>query len=178
MRDIVRLGLILMIVCGVAAGSLAWVYQTTKPVIETRKQEELNAALKIVMKDADAFEPVRKDGKTVYLAKKGGKEVGVAIPVESKGYGSTPISMLVGIDMDGKVVKVKVLSHGETAGLGSRIENDSFTDQFAGKSAKDPLEVKRDVDALSGATISSKGVTNGVKNALTLFGEMFGGKKS
>lgn len=158
-----------MIVCAVAAGSLAWVYQTTSPVIEERKVQDFNAALNAVLPEADSFKEVKDGGVSLYYGTKGGKTVGVAIPVESKGYGSSPISMVVGVDPTGKVLKVKVLSHSETAGLGSKIEGESFLKQFTGKTPASALAVGQDVDAISGATISSRGATAGIKKALQSF---------
>ena len=172
MKEILRLGLILMVVCAVAAGSLAWVYQTTKPVIEGRKVQEFNAALKAVLADADSFKEVKDADLSLYVGTKGGNTVGVAIPVESKGYGSSPISLVVGVDPAGKVLKVKVLSHSETAGLGSKIEGEAFLGQFTGKTPASAVAIGQDVDAISGATISSRGATAGVKKALQAFAKI------
>ncbi len=173
MREIGKLGFILAVICAVAAGSLAWVYQTTRPVIEKRQVEEFNTALKAVIPEAEEFKETKRDGQSFYVASKGGKDIGVAIPVESKGYGSSPISMVVGVDMSGKVLNVEVLSHSETAGLGSKITGEEFRKQFVGKAPDSPLVVKQDIDAVSGATISSKGATAGVKKALEGFAKTF-----
>ncbi|MCR4398708.1 MAG: RnfABCDGE type electron transport complex subunit G [Firmicutes bacterium] len=173
MREISKLGIILAVICAIAAGSLAYVYQTTRPVIEERKVKEFEAALRAVIPEAENFRETKKDGSSFYVATKAGKEIGVAIPVESKGYGSTPITMVVGVDMTGKVLRVKVLGHGETAGLGSKIEQDSFLRQFMGKTPESPLVVGQDIDGISGATISSRGATAGVKKALTGFAALF-----
>ncbi len=169
MREILKLGLILMIVCAVAAGSLAWVYQTTRPIIEGRVVEEFNAALKAVVPEAESFKEVKDEGASLYCGLKGGRVVGVAIPVQGKGYGSSPISMVVGVDPSGRVVQVKVLSHSETAGLGSKITGESFLAQFTGKTPESPVAVGQDIDAISGATISSRGAASGVKKALESF---------
>ncbi len=178
MREIIRLGTILAIICAVAAGSLAWVYQTTRPIIEQRNIEEFQAALTSVLPDADEFKESKSQDGSVYAGTKAGNPVGYAIPVDAKGFGSSPISMMVGLDTTGKVLKVKIMSHGETAGLGAKIELDSFTGQFAGKTSADVLVVKQDIDAISGATISSKGATAGVRKALDLFNKVVKGESA
>ncbi|MGB9868271.1 MAG: FMN-binding protein [Bacillota bacterium] len=166
MKDIFRLAVTLALICGIAAGSLAWVYSVTKPVIDRRAVEEFNASLRAVVPEAQQFEKVELDNKAFYKALKDGKVVGAAAVAEARGYGSQPIVLTVGVDSTGKLIGVKVLSHSETPGLGARIETPAFQKQFLGKTASDPLTVGKDIDALSGATISSKAFTSAVKNAL------------
>lgn len=144
MGKIIKLGIILAVFCIISAGSLAFVYLFTQPQIE------LNAQLTL---EKSKREVLPASGK------------GRAISVSPKGY-SGPIDMLVGIDPQGKVSGVKILNHRETPGLGANIVRPKFLDQFKGKTLKDPIEPKKDIDALTGATISSKGVCDGVKEAL------------
>ena len=109
----------------------------------------------------------------VYQAQSGGQPIGYAINVESSGSQGT-ISMMVGIDMDGAVTGVSIVTNSETSGIGSKVMgNEPLTngtgvlDQFIGKSAADgTLAVGTNVDAITGATVSSKGVTTGVNTCL------------
>ncbi len=97
----------------------------------------------------------------------------VAHIVETYGKGySSYINILVSVDMDGRVMKMEVLSHGETPGLGDEILLDYFKDQFVGKGRDQMVVIKGEtednIQAITGATISSRAVTNGVKDALEL----------
>ncbi|MGB9612981.1 MAG: FMN-binding protein [Candidatus Margulisiibacteriota bacterium] len=140
---IIRLGLMLMVFCIISAGSLALVYLFTKPKIE------LNAKL--------ALEQAKQE---VLAGKKGKADL-----VSPRGYAGQ-IDMMVGVGEDGKVIKVKILNQRETPGLGANIIKEEFLKQFSGKSLKDPIEPKKDIDAITGATISSRAVSIGVKEAL------------
>jgi electron transport complex protein RnfG len=78
--------------------------------------------------------------------------------VASTGYGG-PIVLLVGVDTkEGKITGLKVLEHQETPGLGSNVAEAGFLSQFLGKSLESPFRVGEDVQAVSGATISSRAV--------------------
>lgn len=144
MGRIIKLGIILAVFCLISAGLLAYVYLLTQPRIE------LNSKV--------AYE---KSVEEVLPEEGGGK----AIRVSARGY-SGPFDMLVGIDKEGKVSGLKILNQRETPGLGANISKPSFLKQFVGKSAQDPIEPKKDIDAITGATISSRGVCEGVRQAL------------
>ena len=75
-----------------------------------------------------------------------------------------PITFLVGIDIQGNVLGVRILEYRDI--FGSEIKRKSFLRQFQGKSSKDPMTVGRDIDAVTGATISSHAVTFAVKKSL------------
>ena len=81
--------------------------------------------------------------------------------------------MMVGVDIDGTVTGVRAVKNSETSGIGSRVmENENgVLDQFAGKSAADgTLVVGSNVDAITGATVSTKGIAAGVNAALAVAG--------
>jgi electron transport complex protein RnfG len=81
--------------------------------------------------------------------------------------------MMVGVDTDGIVTGVSIVSNSETKGIGSKVMSNvnGVLDQFKGKSAADgTLSVGKNVDAISGATVSSRGVTTGVNAALAVAG--------
>ena len=86
----------------------------------------------------------------------------LCVNVAPKGF-SDSIKMIVAINMDMKVVGVKVLSHSETAGVGTRIMNEEFLQSFFGISKK---TLESDVDTISGATVSSLAVKKGVDTSL------------
>ena len=96
------------------------------------------------------------------------------VEVTPSGFGGT-IDMVVGVDMTGAVTGVSIISMSETSGLGANASKDSFRSQFVGKSGT--LAVSKDggeIDALTGATITSRAVTSGVNTALIVAGEMMG----
>ena len=113
----------------------------------------------------------------LYGVKTGGADNGYVMKVSASGSQGT-ISMMVGIDVDGAVTGVSIVTNSETSGIGSKVmSNEPLTngtrvlDQFIGKSAADgTLSVGSNVDAITGATVSTKGVTTGVNAALAAAG--------
>jgi Na+-translocating ferredoxin:NAD+ oxidoreductase subunit G len=164
MRDVVRLGAILFLVCAVAAGSLAFFADiTAKPIAEQARVEQ-QEALKRVAPDATAFTEIAP-GKR-WGATNSGATIGEVLAVDAKGYGG-PIKMMVGLDASGRLTGVRVLSQTETPGLGNKISTDGFLAQFVGKTQAE-LRIKKDggsIDAISAATISSRAVTNALRSA-------------
>lgn len=94
-----------------------------------------------------------------------GKVIGWAVVLEKMGK-VKPITFLVGIGAQGKVIGVHVLEYRDM--FGSEIKRRSFLRQFKGKSAQDPIRVGRDIDAVTQATISSQAAATAVKNSLEL----------
>ncbi|MFI3253725.1 MAG: FMN-binding protein [Eubacteriales bacterium] len=86
----------------------------------------------------------------------------------SKGYGGTFVTM-VAFDGDGNIVRVKVQDHAETKGIGDKVEVESFWGQYSGLSTENHITLDVEVDKVSGATISSKAVNNGVNYAIDGF---------
>ena len=107
----------------------------------------------------------------------GGENAGYAIKVVASGSQGN-IEMMVGVDGEGAVTGVSIVDNAETAGIGSKVmANDALAsgvgvlDQFQGKSAADGvLTVGTNVDAITGATVSTKGVAAGVNAALAVAG--------
>ena len=109
-----------------------------------------------------------------YEVQVGGAPAGYALKIVSSGSQGN-IEMMVGVDGEGTVTGVSIVKNSETSGIGSRVmENENgVLDQFIGKSAADgTLAVGTTVDAISGATVSSRGVTTGVNAALAVAGVM------
>jgi len=114
-----------------------------------------------------------KKGRTFFEIKdKKGKLKGIALEVSGeKGYGGK-IEVLMAVSPKGKVFDYCILSHNETPGLGSKIEEKSFRKQFKGKDLKNykwkVKQDKGDVDAITGATISSRAITDILENGLKI----------
>ncbi|MCK4597972.1 RnfABCDGE type electron transport complex subunit G, partial [bacterium] len=181
MRSTARLIVALTITCLVSALALAAIHDLTEVPIQEQKRLATMRAIQEVLPpfDNDPVESTRQilleDNEVgaqkeliVYLGIKEGEITGLAFPVFGEGYAGL-IHVMVGINLQGEVSGTKVLEHLETPGLGAKIEEASFTDQFKGKSLDNSLlvngnlAVKKDggdLDALTGATISPRGVAN------------------
>lgn len=169
MKDIIKFGALLMIMCAVAAAALSGTYIITSPIIAGHKTEQLNQSLKEVLPSAGEFKLSSKkiDGREIsyYLGSKNNKRAGVVIPVSKNGYAG-PIDMLVGIDTNNKVTGVRILKMQETPGLGLKASGPKFISQFINKTISDKLKAKLDIQAITGATITSQAVCEGVRAAL------------
>jgi electron transport complex protein RnfG len=162
---ILRLASILAVFCAISAGGLAFVFMLTQPMIELNAKTAFTRSLREVLPDAISFSEVKSGADRVFRGRGEKNVAGVAVALSSQGY-SGPIELLVGIGANNKVKGVKVLGQRETPGLGANIIKPSFLVQFVGKDLNSPLEPKKDIDAITGATISSRAVCKGVKDSL------------
>ena len=159
----------------------------TKDKIEEITRQKTEAALAKVVSAADCeFPPVEnipqgvidaaseQGGKLteMYEILVGGENAGYAFKVTASGSQGN-IVMIVGVDADLAVTGVSIVSNAETSGIGSKVMDNEATsagtgalDQFVGKSGAGTLVVKQNIDAVTGATVSTKGVTKGVNAAL------------
>ena len=168
--NIVKVAANLTLACFFSGVIIAGVHTVTAPEAVRQKELAKTQAMQELVKEADQFTPI--DGKNGWFeAKKNGIVLATVLPGESKGYGGA-IKLLVAVTPDGKVYDFKVLGHNETPGLGDNIKKPKFKDQFAGKSLTELTVVKRPVtdgsaiEAITGATISSKAVTAAVREAV------------
>jgi electron transport complex protein RnfG len=174
MNQMARFGMILGIICLAATLVLAVTYEVTKPKIEAALKLEEQAALKKIVPAANSFE-AKSDGDIKYFeALKDGALVGYCVKVTGSGYGGY-MRIIVGIDTNGIIKGVNILEHQETPGLGSKINEVRLGDtepyflrQFNGKQAR-TVTVKKDIDAITGATISSKAVTDAINKTVDEF---------
>lgn len=174
--------LTLTIVTLVAGLSLGYVYQWTKePIAQAQMAKQLKAIESVVqgydnnpvLEKYKVVTPDGKDSLEFFPAKKDGKLIGMAIKTKSsKGY-SGDIWIMVGFTMTGEIQNIFVIEHKETPGLGSKMTTPSFVNQFLGKNpAQMKLKVKKDggdVDAITGATISSRAYSKAIQLAFDTF---------
>ena len=177
--SILKIALNLTATCFISGVIIAGTYFFTAPVAAQKVVEIKQNTMKALVPEADKFQEI--EGKTSwYAAEKGGQVVAYVVPGESKGYGGT-IQMLVAVSKDGKVINYSVTKHNETPGLGDKATKSPFKDQFEGKTSanlvvtKDPSD-KKDIQAMTGATISSRAFTKAVKQAVDEVVEFEGGK--
>ena len=193
-NTIIKDTLILTLITLVAGGLLGMVYEVTKEPIAQQAEKEKQEAYKAVFEDADSFEVcVEADDADLaaYLTENGfeaqtvnevmeakdasGETIGYALNMTtSEGYGGD-ISFSMGVTLDGTLNGISILDINETAGLGMNATKDEFKGQFAGKQV-DAFEVTKsgaasddEINAISGATITSKAITGGVNAGLCAF---------
>ncbi|KGO12679.1 RnfABCDGE type electron transport complex subunit G [Clostridium botulinum] len=178
-NETLKLGLKLLMITAVAGLILGGAYSITQEPIAKQVEKTNSEAMKEILPKADKF--VRMDGKSndtvteVNEGKSGSNTAGYAIKVLTKGYGGQ-IEMMVGVSKDGKVEGIKILSHSETPGLGANAPQPKFSGQFKGKPTDKDLEVVKtapgkdnEIEAMTGATITSKAVTKGVNDAVKFY---------
>jgi Na+-translocating ferredoxin:NAD+ oxidoreductase subunit G len=159
MKEMLHYGLILSLICMAASASLAGVNAVTKSKIIAQAKAEEELSLKEVLPDAERFEPVKTGNDILYYKayNKDGAFIGAAFKATGKGYAST-IETMAGLTKDGIITAIKVISQNETPGLGARVNESSFSGQFSNKN----VGALNEVQAITGATISSKAVINSV----------------
>lgn len=200
MNKIVKNAIILTVITLISGLGLGFVYEITKAPIKASQEKEKQIAYKTVLKEANKFEAYEDfdaeeaqkllesnnlQGESiseVAVAKDdANKDIGYVITALTKeGYGGE-IKVSVGIQMDGTVTGIEILSISETAGLGMKASEASFKDQFKDKQVEKFSYTKNGeqgddkIDALSGATITTSAVTNAVNASLVYFQNMLGG---
>ncbi|MBQ7974557.1 MAG: RnfABCDGE type electron transport complex subunit G [Clostridia bacterium] len=169
-KEIVRVGLILFVITALSALLLAFANKVTAPIIEENNRIKTEAAMRTILPEAETFTKVEVEGvDEVYIGKTADGIAGVCVVSSEYGYGGE-IKLITGINSKGEVTGIDLLSHSETPGLGAKAEEPEFTSQFEGKT-KD-IAVSRgkasgnEINAMSGATITSKAVTDAVNKAL------------
>ena len=169
-KSILFTALSLFLICAVAAGALAYVNSVTAPTIAANNAAAADKARGEVLPAADGFEEkTAPDGTAYYVGKSGADAVGYVFTTAAKGYGGD-VEIMTGIDAQGKVTGISILTINETPGLGMNAKKDGFKDQFKGKSGE--LAVNKDggeIVAITSATVTSRAVTKAVNEALALF---------
>ena len=165
-----HLALSLLAVTAIVALLLGLVNSVTEGPIADLQEQERQDALAAVAPGADVFSELYSADPTIERitgACAGPELKAYCVEVSPNGFGGA-ISMMVGVSPNGAVTGVVILDHSETAGLGANAEKSEFRDQFVGKSGTITVKTgDNSIDALTGATITSKAVTSGVNTALT-----------
>ena len=170
---VLRLSLTLLAITAVVALALAGVNSLTAEAIAKNKLAKEQAAMEQVLPGAENLESIPFTDTSGIVRKVYACESGYVVEVAPSGFGGT-VSMMVGILPDGTVNDIAIVSHTETAGLGAVAAADNaagndFRGQFSGKDGS--LAVDKDggsIDSITGATITSRAVTEGVNAALAV----------
>jgi electron transport complex protein RnfG len=163
--SMLKLGVILALYAVVSCTLLAVVNNFTAPVIKQNLINKANEGMKAVFADAESFEQVTDFTPStdasitidnLYLAKKAGAVVGAVVQVTGPTYDHSTI--LIGLDMTQTVTGMVVLETSDSRGFGQKSKEPTFYGQFAGKKVSDGFVAGQTFDAISGATITSKGI--------------------
>lgn len=201
-NKIIKDALALTLITLVAGVALGGVYEITKDPIAKQEAQAKAEAYEQVFTDAAAFEEVEMDDTLIqtirdqldqegYKAQsieevmraedQSGETLGYAFTVvTSEGYGGD-IRFSMGVQNDGTLNGISILSIGETAGLGMNADTPAFKDQFVGKQVEKLQYTKNgatqddEINAISGATVTTNAMTNGVNAGLCAFRVMEGG---
>lgn len=184
MSDLIKPAAILFLICLIVSSALGLTYTVTKNSIELRSTQDAEAARNEVLPAADTFKIVDdwqntdwdlKDKdmvKSAYYASKNQLAVGYVFDIVTKGYGGD-IKLTIGIDLEQRVTGVKIGENKETPGLGSKVSDKPFLSQLVNLKPQQELVVVKqkknkpeEIEAISGATITSKAVTRGVQAAI------------
>ncbi len=158
--------LVLTVIAAVVTGALVATESVTTPIIEQQAAAAADAARAVVLPSADSFTQVTVDempegGVDIYEANNG---TGYVVTAQAKGYGGM-LKVMVGIDSNGLISGTEVLENNETQGLGSKVSEHAFMDQYIGKDST--LE---GIETISGTTISSNAFSKAVQNAYQVYG--------
>ena len=181
-KEYIQPTVVLVLICLVMTFALAYVNSITSPIIATNTAKAADAARSELLPAATSFE--QYEGELVvlnpdkvyvtdcYIA----EGIGMVVTVNTSSFGGI-LTEMVGIDADGAITGVKVTAHSDTKGLGTKAHDSDYLSQYIGISElanADNIKGDSAVTHVSGATISSNGVYQGVCCALQQFAEAGG----
>ncbi len=182
-KNVVIPTIVLTVICLVISAALAFTNDITKDRIEKIDTQNSIAAMAEIFTEKGTefsgtytivFENSEYEYNTAFMD---GEVCGYVFITSTSGYGGE-VKVMTGVNMDGTVEAIKILSVAdETPGLGQSAANEEFTAQFSGKSGEISTAKNKDIDALTGATVTTKAVINDVNTALKLFELVKGGNK-
>lgn len=183
MKEILIPTVALLIICLVATALLAGTNTITKEKIALNAVETEKASRMLVLPEGKEYGEVTtlENGLTYCVGTdENGEEAGYVFTAGAKGYGGT-VSVMVGLDMNGTITGVEILSHSETPGLGANSVKPEFKNRFIGKTGQLTVDKNsndgQNVQAITAATITSKAVTSAVNAVTAAYAEITGGAK-
>lgn len=174
--SMIKMGLVLLAICACAGLLLGIAYESTADMIAQKKEAVNQAAYQRVLPDAGELSSQEVVEEESDILEVYASEKGYAIKVLAKGYAGDDLELAVGINKEGTVTGVQIISHAETPGLGAKATEAAFLDQYVEKSTENELIVTKtgaiqdnEIDAITGATKTTNGVTKGVNRAFEYF---------
>ncbi len=163
---------VLFVICVVVSAALAGTNLLTKDKIAKAAAKKAEESRMLVLPEAGYFEEAADGSHYIGWNTEGGSVMGYVFESSAKGYGGD-INVMTGINTEGKITGVTILSHGETPGLGANAEKEEFRAQFLQDVPPYGLELVKyqtpsagQVEAITGASITSGAVTNAVNQAI------------
>lgn len=177
---ILRPALILCAICFIVTLLLAVTNAATERPIAEAAASAQEESLRQVLPGCDSYETPPESSLLFWVGKSGGETKGYVFVTASKGYGGD-ISVMTGVDTEGKITGVQLLESNETPGLGQRAGEEGFRSQYTGKGgvlsvAKNSAGGEGEIGAITGATITSRAVTEAVNQALACYETVKGGE--
>lgn len=170
--SLARMAAVLTLICTLVALLLSVVYGVTDDVYQQNLRKTKQAAIASLFElETVMAEPLPTDGfdvEELYRITENGQVLGLCANVKSAGFGGD-IDMMVAVDASGRLLGVKIVAMSETPGLGSRAGEEAHLSQYGGLGTygnDEYVTLGEQVDAISGATISSRAVNAGVNRAL------------
>ena len=164
----------LFLICLVVTTLLTITNTITRPTIDTLEKNKAESTKKIVLPEASSFVEMDSMENTFKGLDNSQNTIGYVFITSQKGYGGE-IKVMTGISKDNKVEGVSILSQNETPGLGTNTTNDNFRNQYKKSVPINGFNIVKseakdgEIEAITGATISSKAVTDAVNCALEKF---------
>lgn len=188
MKEIVKLGALLLVICAVSASLLGFANEMTKDKIVEQREIKSQQSRIAVLPDADKFEELDEASlnefvkanekiKEVFIGYAGENVVGYVVKSAPTGF-SGGVEVITGISINGEISGVRIGSHAETPGLGANATLPEFYTQYDGLDSSKGVETVKippsdnEIQAISGATITSKAVTEGVVFAIEVYNKL------
>jgi electron transport complex protein RnfG len=173
MSDNLLTGLKLLLITAIATFALALTQMITEEPIRIQAEKASDEARAMVLRDAEEFVSLEVPGDTypniieAHEGRSGNNVIGYTFKTMSRGYGGN-IIIIVGIEGNGRLSGVRIAQQTETPGLGAKVAEARFYEQYSGKSAENPIDGTT-LSAVSGATVSSNAVTDAVNYAIEFY---------
>ncbi len=175
LKNLITFSICLGLICAVSAGSLSFVYKYTIPkIIENERIEKerliKEKGAKETFPDADKFEDRKIDDKEFQVAYKNGKAIGLVVKTNGSGFGGK-IEIVYGINYEGVITGFTVLSHNETPTIGGKAIREDLPKQIKNIKIenfylKSDNPEKGKIDGVTGATITTSGILNGIRDSI------------
>ena len=175
-KEFIKLSGMLFVITLVAALLLAGVNKLTEERILIAAEKASEESMQKLVPEAENFRPINE---TVFEGERKNKVAGYCVKVEPLGFAGK-IEMMVGFSFEGELLGIDILQSTETAGLGAKADDAGFKNQFKGKSTdltvqKSETNNENEIQAITGATITSRAVAEGVRMAAEELKKIKGG---
>jgi len=160
--------LVLTVICLVVSGALALMHTVTDPIVVSAAAERAQVAMSYTIPNATGFVAVDTSGiegipSTIREIYKASNDVGYIFIAAVGGF-SGDVTVICGLDNDGMIISTSTLSHTETRGIGTIIEQESFLDPFSGLDNR-----LSGIDTVTGATITTRAFIHAIEDVCEAF---------